>query len=605
MQRSTAPSASAALARTRGALSRRENWLQLIRFCLVGASGYVVNLAVYTLLLKAGDVHYLLAATGSFLVAVTSNYTWNRLWTFRGQRGHVAYQGLRFLVVSTIALAANLVILHLLVDFFERRQGARAGDRDRARDPVELRGEQALVLRTRLPALAAALAALAFAAPAGAATAPTAPVFDKDGRLVETPFVPSEGNARLTEEQAVAILFRNDKVADWLDRYPPKPATDAEYRPAADEWVVKAWSGKAGQIVLGKVDDRTGEVKEAWTGPQVAWSMARGGAGAFGGQDDQRRLALADLLRALLRRPRRPAAAALPPQPRPAGAALVLDLAPLLQRGRDLLERAARLPAAPVPARTVPLGGEARPAAAHIRARLAGVAARGCLRLPRRLPRRAQRRGPAQRDRRRFRRRRRRRADRERADALRPHAGAGGSEAVRHRRRRGRDPRADPDQRALRGLESPRRHLRAGLLRRLPARVRRVRLDRQVGRALGSPRDLAPVRRDLHPRPRARGQALRRPAPRRDARVRLGGVPVHPLRVQLEHERRDHAGLPDLGVLARVVRLGARCRGRAGGMDEVRGLAARAALAVVSERVPGAACADSRSASPGPRSPPS
>ena len=119
MQRSTAPSASAALARTRGALARRENWMQLIRFCLVGASGYAVNLAVYTLLLKVAGVHYLLAATGSFLVAVTSNYTWNRLWTFRGQRGHVAYQGLRFLVVSTIALAANLVILQLLVDSFD------------------------------------------------------------------------------------------------------------------------------------------------------------------------------------------------------------------------------------------------------------------------------------------------------------------------------------------------------------------------------------------------------------------------------------------------------------------------------------------------------
>jgi dolichol-phosphate mannosyltransferase len=117
MQRTPAPSASAALARTRGALGRRENWLQLIRFCLVGASGYVVNLAVYTLLLELGDVHYLLAATASFLVAVTNNYTLNRLWTFRGQRGHVAYQGLRFLVVSTIALAANLVILHLLVDY--------------------------------------------------------------------------------------------------------------------------------------------------------------------------------------------------------------------------------------------------------------------------------------------------------------------------------------------------------------------------------------------------------------------------------------------------------------------------------------------------------
>ena len=89
--------------------------MQLAKFCTVGATGYVVNLVVYTLLLRGLDLHYLLAATGSFLVAVTSNYTWNRLWTFRGQRGHVAYQGLRFLVVSTLALVANLALLYVLV----------------------------------------------------------------------------------------------------------------------------------------------------------------------------------------------------------------------------------------------------------------------------------------------------------------------------------------------------------------------------------------------------------------------------------------------------------------------------------------------------------
>ena len=116
MQRSTA--VVSGRARARAALGRRQNWLQLIRFCIVGATGYAVNLAVYTALLKGADAHYLLAATCSFLVAVTNNYTWNRLWTFRGQRGHVAYQGLRFLVVSTIALGANLLILHLLVDSF-------------------------------------------------------------------------------------------------------------------------------------------------------------------------------------------------------------------------------------------------------------------------------------------------------------------------------------------------------------------------------------------------------------------------------------------------------------------------------------------------------
>lgn len=90
------------------------NWQQLGKFCVVGAVGYLINLAVYDVLLHAG-FHYLLAATCSFLVAVTSNYTWNRLWTFREHRGHVGIQGLRFFVVSLAALGANLLILHLLV----------------------------------------------------------------------------------------------------------------------------------------------------------------------------------------------------------------------------------------------------------------------------------------------------------------------------------------------------------------------------------------------------------------------------------------------------------------------------------------------------------
>lgn len=116
------PSPDLTVARTRAgrALSHRGNWEQLAKFCAVGATGYVVNLAVFTALVAGFDLHYLLAATGSFLVAVTSNYTWNRLWTFRGDRGHIAYQGLRFLVVSGVALAANLVILHILVQLWDR-----------------------------------------------------------------------------------------------------------------------------------------------------------------------------------------------------------------------------------------------------------------------------------------------------------------------------------------------------------------------------------------------------------------------------------------------------------------------------------------------------
>jgi putative flippase GtrA len=102
-------------ARLGPALRRRGNWEQLVKFSIVGGTGYVVNLAVFTVLVTILDVHYIPAAVCSFLVAVTNNYTWNRLWTFRAQRGHVAYQGMRFLVVSTLALGANLLMLHALV----------------------------------------------------------------------------------------------------------------------------------------------------------------------------------------------------------------------------------------------------------------------------------------------------------------------------------------------------------------------------------------------------------------------------------------------------------------------------------------------------------
>jgi dolichol-phosphate mannosyltransferase len=95
-------------------LRTRRHWVQLGKFCVVGAVGYVVNLAVYAALLHAG-LHYLLAATGSFLVAVSSNYALNRIWTFRDRRAGFAAQGVRFFVVAVTSLGANLLALHLLI----------------------------------------------------------------------------------------------------------------------------------------------------------------------------------------------------------------------------------------------------------------------------------------------------------------------------------------------------------------------------------------------------------------------------------------------------------------------------------------------------------
>jgi dolichol-phosphate mannosyltransferase len=87
---------------------------QLVRFCAVGASGYAVNLVVYASLLAAG-VGYIAAAAISFLVAASSNYVWNRLWTFQAKQERVAAQGLRALGVSAVSLGANQLCLLTLV----------------------------------------------------------------------------------------------------------------------------------------------------------------------------------------------------------------------------------------------------------------------------------------------------------------------------------------------------------------------------------------------------------------------------------------------------------------------------------------------------------
>lgn len=113
MARTTA--AGIAAARAGRALRRPQNWLELLKFSVVGASGYVVNLAVYVALLEGAGLHYLPAAVCSFVVAVSNNYFWNRQWTFRHRRGHVYHQGVRFLLVSLAALGLNLLILRGLV----------------------------------------------------------------------------------------------------------------------------------------------------------------------------------------------------------------------------------------------------------------------------------------------------------------------------------------------------------------------------------------------------------------------------------------------------------------------------------------------------------
>ena len=99
-----------------GAAARRPaSWLQLLKFGLVGCSGYVINLGVFAVLAGNLGLHHSLAAVGAFCVAVTNNFLWNRHWTFDAREDRASFQAVRFLVVSIASLVVNLAVLEALV----------------------------------------------------------------------------------------------------------------------------------------------------------------------------------------------------------------------------------------------------------------------------------------------------------------------------------------------------------------------------------------------------------------------------------------------------------------------------------------------------------
>lgn len=91
------------------------NWMQLLKFGLVGGSGYAVNLAVFALADGPLGLHHIPAALLAFCVAVINNFWWNRHWTFGAGDGHAGFQAARFFTVSVIGLGLNLVLLELFV----------------------------------------------------------------------------------------------------------------------------------------------------------------------------------------------------------------------------------------------------------------------------------------------------------------------------------------------------------------------------------------------------------------------------------------------------------------------------------------------------------
>ncbi len=101
---------------------QRRSVRQFVKFGIVGASGFVVNLAIFTLLQRVVPNHaaagpYYAIYSVAFLAGGVSNYFFNRIWTFRST-GHAGREAAQFLSVSVLALVVGLIVSALVAPAF-------------------------------------------------------------------------------------------------------------------------------------------------------------------------------------------------------------------------------------------------------------------------------------------------------------------------------------------------------------------------------------------------------------------------------------------------------------------------------------------------------
>jgi hypothetical protein len=135
---------------------------------------------------------------------------------------------------------------------------------------VELRGASRLRAHLTTAAAAAVLAFLVLAAPAAAADL-TRP----------KEFYTPPGGYGLTAQKAIKIADRTETVRSQRREIGTRRLVAVAYTNGPGRWQVSYWQGRKERVQV-QIDDATGAVTEQWSGPQVAWRMARGYEGQFG-----------------------------------------------------------------------------------------------------------------------------------------------------------------------------------------------------------------------------------------------------------------------------------------------------------------------------------
>lgn len=89
---------------------------KFIKFCVVGFSGMLIDFGATWLLKEKVKVNKYIANSTGFILAATSNYIWNRFWTFHSENSHIATEYFSFILISLVGLAINNLIIYIFSD---------------------------------------------------------------------------------------------------------------------------------------------------------------------------------------------------------------------------------------------------------------------------------------------------------------------------------------------------------------------------------------------------------------------------------------------------------------------------------------------------------
>ena len=90
--------------------------IEVTKFTLVGAANFVLTFVVFTVMLKALSVNYLLSLVAAWVVGMFSSYVLNFAWVFKPeQKIQFRARFVRFFLASVLSIALNMLALSYIV----------------------------------------------------------------------------------------------------------------------------------------------------------------------------------------------------------------------------------------------------------------------------------------------------------------------------------------------------------------------------------------------------------------------------------------------------------------------------------------------------------